>query len=91
VYSSEPLHHFLDDYLHYLYETHPTAAALDGVHTHDDLLEDLSRTGLESQARALAGFSRRLDEIQLDDLTATEKIEHPVISSNIRSRIHDIE
>ena len=43
MYSSEPLPHFVDDYLRYLQEVHPTVAALDGVHTHDDLLEDLSR------------------------------------------------
>jgi len=91
VYSSEPLHHFVDDYLRYLYEVQPTGAALDGVHTHDDLLEDLSRSALESQARALSGFSRRLDEIQLNGLTEVERIEHPVIAANIRARIFELE
>lgn len=91
MFSSEPLHHFVDDYLRFLYEIHPTAAALDGIHTHDDLLEDLSRSALEAQARALAGFARRLDEISLDGLTDVERIEHPVIAANIRSRIFEIE
>ena len=40
--ASEPLPHFVDDLLGYLRETHPTYATLDGVHTHDDLLEDFS-------------------------------------------------
>ena len=40
---SEPLPHFVDDLLGYLHETHPTHATLDGVHTHDDLLEDFDR------------------------------------------------
>ena len=44
---SEPLPHFVDDLLGYLHETHPTHATLDGVHTHDDLLEDLSRQGID--------------------------------------------
>ena len=35
---SEPLPHFVDDLLGFLYETHPTYATLDGVHTHDDCL-----------------------------------------------------
>ncbi len=91
MYSSEPLHHFVDDYLRYLHETHPTSAALDGVHTHDDLLEDMSRAALEGQARVLSGFVRRLDEIGPDGLSAGERIEHPVIASNIRARIHEIE
>ncbi|HSK08079.1 MAG TPA: DUF885 domain-containing protein [Vicinamibacterales bacterium] len=91
MYSSEPLHHFVDDYLRYLHETHPTSAALDGVHTHDDLLEDMGRSALEGQARSLSGFARRLDEIPLDGLSMVERIEHPVVASNIRARIFDIE
>ena len=54
--ASEPLPHFVDDLLGYLHETHPTHATLDGVHTHDDLLEDLSRHGIDSEAHALAGL-----------------------------------
>ncbi len=45
MYSAEPLPHFVDEYLAYLYEAHPTHATFDGVHLHDDLLEDLSRHG----------------------------------------------
>jgi len=62
--SSEPFNHFVDDYLAYLHEVHPTSATLDGVHTHDDLLEDLSRQGIEQDTRALAGFSRRLQDLE---------------------------
>ena len=61
---SEPLPHFVDDLLGYLHETHPTYATLDGVHAHDDLLEDLSRQAIEGEAHALAGYLRRLDEIK---------------------------
>ena len=42
MYSAEPLPHFVDEYLAYLHEVHPTDATFDGVHVHDDLLEDLS-------------------------------------------------
>ena len=87
MYSSEPLHHFVDDYLGYLYEACPTSATLDGVHIYDDLLEDLSRGSLESHARALSGFARRLDEIPSDGLTEVERVEHPVIAANIRARV----
>src|ERR1700730_14760441 len=62
--ASEPLPHFVDDLLSYLYEAHPTHATLDGVHTHDDLLEDLSRQGIESNTHALSGYLRRLEEIR---------------------------
>ncbi|RPI49927.1 MAG: hypothetical protein EHM55_22650, partial [Acidobacteria bacterium] len=58
--SSEPFHHFVDDYLGYLHEVHPTGATLDGIHTYDDHIEDFSRHAIEQHTRALSGFSRRL-------------------------------
>jgi uncharacterized protein (DUF885 family) len=89
--SSEPFHHFVDDYLAYLHEVHPTGATLDGVHTHDDLLEDLSRQGVEQHTRALSGFSRRLQDINGSDLTAVEKAEQPMVDANIQSRMFELE
>jgi len=40
MHPSEPFPHFVDDYLAYLYEVFPSQASSDGVHLHDDLLED---------------------------------------------------
>ena len=78
--ASEPLPHFVDDLLGYLHETHPTHATLDGVHTHDDLLEDLSRQGIDGEAHALSGYLRRLDEINRDALTPVERLEHRMLT-----------
>ena len=89
--SAEPLPHFVDDYLAYLYESEPTNATLDGVHVHDDLLEDFSRAAIESRARTLSGFARRLDEIDPSGLTAVEKIDQPVLASNIRGKLFELE
>src|SRR3954470_3958309 len=88
---SEPLPHFVDDLLGYLDETHPTHATLDGVHTHDDLLEDLSRHGIDQEARALAGYLRRLEEIDRDGLTVVEALEHRMLGSHLRGRMFDLE
>ena len=63
MYPSEPFPHFVDDYLAYLYEVLPSQASLDGVHLHDDLLEDLSRPAIDAHVRALSGFGRRLHQI----------------------------
>jgi hypothetical protein len=52
--ASEPLHHFVDDYLSFLYETNPSAATFDGVHLHDDLLESFDR-GRRSRWRGWRG------------------------------------
>ena len=89
--ASEPLSHFVDDLLSYLHETHPTHATLDGVHTHDDLLEDVSRHAIESEAHALSGYLRRLDEINRDALTGVERLEHKMLISHLQGRMFELE
>ena len=82
MYSAEPLPHFVDEYLSYLYEVHPTNATFDGVHLHDDLLEDWSRQAIESQTRDLGGFARRLAAIDPSRLTETERLERPALDAH---------
>lgn len=89
--ASEPLHHFVDDYLYSLRESNPTAATFDGVHQFDDLLDDFSRTSIDSQIQALAGFARRVASITNDSLTAVERIERPMVAAHIQSRLYDLE
>src|SRR5687768_2916333 len=91
MYPSEPFPHFVDDYLAYLYEVLPSQASLDGVHVHDDLLEDLSRSAIDAHLRALAGFSRRLHQIDPALLPATERVEHPIVAANIEARMFELE
>ena len=88
---SEPLPHFVDDLLGYLHEAHPTYATLDGNHAHDDLLEDLSRAAIETETHALAGYSRRLEQIDPQSLTGTERLEHAMLTSHLRGRLFDLE
>ncbi|MGD9903905.1 MAG: DUF885 domain-containing protein [Vicinamibacterales bacterium] len=88
---AEPFQHFIDDYLAYLYEAHPTSATLDGNHVHDDLLDDLSRTAIDSHAGALAGFGRRLQAIPTDTLGPTERVEHRIVAANIAARQFETE
>src|SRR6266853_1332355 len=89
--ASEPLSHFVDDLLGYLYETHPTHATFDGVHTHDDLLEDLSRSGIERDTHALAGYLRRLQDIKPEGLTEVERLERRMLTSHIEARMFELE
>ena len=91
MYSAEPLPHFVDEYLSYLYEVHPTSATFDGVHLHDDLLEDWSRQAIEAQIRDLGGFARRLAAIDPARLTDTERLERPALESSIRARLFELE
>jgi uncharacterized protein (DUF885 family) len=91
MYSAEPLPHFVDEYLAYLHEAHPTSATFDGVHLHDDLLEDLSRTAIDDQVRELGAFARRLGAIDPARLTGTERLERPALEASIRSRLFELE
>jgi uncharacterized protein (DUF885 family) len=89
--ASEPLPHFVDDLLGYLYETHPTNATFDGVHTYDDLLENLSRQGIEADTHALAGYLRRLEDIKPEGLTDIERLEHRMLGDHLRARMFELE
>jgi uncharacterized protein (DUF885 family) len=91
MYLSEPFPHFVDDYLAYLHEVLPSQAALDGVHQHDDLLEDLSRAAVDTHLRTLAGFGRRLQQIDTAGLQPIEQVEHSIVAANIEARIHELE
>jgi uncharacterized protein (DUF885 family) len=91
MYPSEPFPHFVDDYLAYLYEVYPSQATLDGTHLHDDHLEDLSRTAIDTHVRALSGFGRRLHQIGSATLPATEGIELPIVAANIEGRMFEFE
>jgi uncharacterized protein (DUF885 family) len=91
MHAAEPFPHFVDDYLNYLYEAHPSSATLDGVHLHDDLLEDFRRPAIEAHLSALAGFARRLDAIPVSQLPEIEQIEHGIVSSNLRARQFELE
>src|SRR5688572_23524735 len=91
MYPSEPFPHFVDDYLAYLYEVQPTQASLDGVHLHDDLLEDLSRAAVDAHVRTLSGFGRRLHQIDAATLPGTEAVDHPIVAANIEGRMYELE
>jgi uncharacterized protein (DUF885 family) len=91
MHPSEPFPHFVDDYLGYLHEALPTQASLDGVHVHDDLLEDMGRAALDAHSRALGGFGRRLSLIETAHLSPVERVEHEMLAANIDARLHDLD
>ena len=91
MYSAEPLPHFVDEYLAYLHEAHPTSATFDGIHLHDDLIEDLGRAAIDGQVRELGAFARRLAAIDPARLTDVERLERPALEASIRSRLFELE
>ena len=91
MYPSEPFPHFVDDYLAYLHEALPSYAGLDGVHAHDDLLEDLSRQAIDAHVRTLSGFGRRLYQIDPTHLSGVERVDHPIVAAGIEARMYELE
>jgi uncharacterized protein (DUF885 family) len=91
MYPSEPFPHFVDDYLAYLHEALPSYAGLDGVHAHDDLLEDLSRQAIDAHVRTLSGFGRRLHQIDPSLLSRVEQVDHPIVAAGIEARMYELE
>ena len=75
MHAAEPFPHFVDDYLSYLYEAHPTSATWTGSTS----TTTSSRTSAARPSKpigALAGFARRLEAIPVDDLPPIERVEH---------------
>jgi hypothetical protein len=66
-------------------------ATFDGVHVHDDLLEDFGRQAIDSQTRELGGFARRLASIDPQRLTEVERLERPALEASIRARLFELE
>ena len=91
MYTTEPLSHFADEFLDFLHECSPTAASGDGVHTHDDRIEDLSRSAIEAEGRELGGFARRIERISTRSLTAEEQLERRMLADHIRGRLFELE
>src|SRR5687768_1556504 len=91
MYSAEPLQHFVTHYLAWLHETHPTLATFDGVHAHDDHLDDLSRASIDESVRRLNDFGRRLAAINPDTLTSDEKLDRPWLELSIKARTHELD
>jgi uncharacterized protein (DUF885 family) len=91
MYPSEPFPHFVDDYLAYLHEALPSYAGLDGVHAHDDLLEDFSRQAIDAHVRTLSGFGRRLHQIDPSHLSRVEQVDHPIVAAGIEARMYELE
>jgi len=91
MHPSEPFPHFVEDYLAHLHEFLPGQASRDGVHLHDDLLENFSRPAVEAHVRDLAGFGRRLQDIDPAPLQPSERIDRRILAANIESRIHEVE
>jgi uncharacterized protein (DUF885 family) len=89
--SAESLPHFAADYLAWRHEAQPTHATFDGVHLHDDLLEDFSRAALDRQVRDLNGFARRLAAMSTETMPVVDRADHGALTGSVQSRLLELE
>ena len=86
MYSAEPLPHFVDEYLSYLYEVHPTTATFDGVHLHT-IARDVT-AGIDCQSGTLWG-SRALGA--LTPAVCARDGGRPALDPSIRALLFELE
>ena len=69
----------------------PTNATFDGVHLHDDLLEDFSRAAIDAQIRDARRVRPAAGRDRPARLTDIERLERPALDANIRARLFELE
>src|SRR5919205_1725968 len=70
--TASPLSPLVDEYLEQFARRHPSIAAGNGLHMHDDTLEDLSAASIGAEVDWLRAFRGRLDALDPAALSADE-------------------
>jgi hypothetical protein len=70
---------FVDAYLDDFARRHPSIAAGNGIHAHDDLLDDFSASGIASEIAALERDAARLRAFDEKRLTPDERVDRRIL------------
>jgi uncharacterized protein DUF885 len=70
---------FVDRYLDGFARRHPSIAAGNGIHDHDDRLDDFTAAGIEAEIRALKADQRTLEAFDPDRLTPDERVDRSIL------------
>lgn len=74
---------FVDQYLDEFAKRHPSIAGGNGLHAHDDMLEDFSATAIAQETKWLVGAKVRLAQIDTAKLTPDERVDHVILNGII--------
>ena len=74
---------FVDTYLDDFARRHPSIAAGNGIHDHDDMMDDFSARGIRSEIAALKRNRARLAMFKSDALTPDERVDRRILSGVI--------
>ena len=81
----------VDAYLDQFARRHPSIAAGNGIHTHDERLEDFSAGAIAAEVDWLRSFRRELDAIDLTNLTADERVDHRILQGIVDGWVLDLD
>jgi hypothetical protein len=73
---------FVDQYLDDFARRHPSIAAGDGLHQHDDRLDDFTATGIAEEIAALKRDAATLAAFDTTSLTADERVDLPSLPAS---------
>ncbi len=80
---SDDFARFVDRYLDDFARRHPSIAAGNGIHAHDDLLDDFSAAGIRAEIAALERDRRTLRAFAPEKLTPDERVDRRILEGII--------
>jgi uncharacterized protein (DUF885 family) len=81
----------VDEYLDQFALRHPSIAAGNGIHSHDDALEDFSAGAVAAEVSWLRAFRSRLDAVDEATLTPDERVDRRILQGVIDGWVLDLD
>src|SRR5438093_31892 len=81
----------VDDYLDQFARRHPSIAAGNGIHAHDDQLEDFSPASIKEEIEWLRSVRRTLDAMDPSPLSADERVDRRILQGVVDGWLLDLD
>src|SRR6266446_2411638 len=82
---------FVDDYLDRFARYHPSIAAGNGLHAHDDRLEDFSQASINEEIDWLRSVRRTLDAMDPSPLSPDERVDRRILQGIVDGWLLDLD
>jgi uncharacterized protein (DUF885 family) len=89
--SPTPFTQLVDEYLDQFARRHPSIAAGNGLHGHDDALEDFSAGAIASEVAWLRAYRARLDALDPAPLSADERVDRRILLGIVDGWLLDLD
>jgi uncharacterized protein (DUF885 family) len=89
--SPTPFTQLVDEYLDQFARRHPSIAAGNGLHGHDDALEDFSAGAIASEVTWLRAYRSRLDALDPAPLSADERVDRRILLGIVDGWLLDLD